>query len=374
MIDKIFAEKFIEKILFSTEYNVNIMNEKGIIIASKDKSRVGEFHSIAYEMIQNNRDVGIAEKNDIPGSHPGVNMLLRYQGKQIGVIGMTGEPREVEPILKVMKISMETSLEYERYKEQIQLHRNMKEQFLNWILYGEDTGKQEIYELARQLGYRSDVIRIPILIVCKQTTDMHKLLGEIKKSEFHTKEDISTITRENHIIIYKYFRADKILKGTYKYAIGEYLGYFLGFLLDSELECTFYVGTFQDSLPEYRKAYRQCLWMKENIEPESRGVYFYDYVEKYLESLIPYQELWSIYHVFAKLLDSRTQREYIEVIEKLQENNYNLSESSKKLYIHKNTLIFRLNKIRECFDMNPLQQQRDRVFLQHLCRYLKVKK
>lgn len=199
---------------------------------------------------------------------------------------------------------------------------------------------------------------------------METLLSIIKESEFHTKEDISTVTRENHIIIFKHFQEAQILHGTYKYTIGEYLGNFLGFLLDSDLECTFYVGTFQNSMEEYKKAYRHCLWLKENIIPVQRGVFFYDYVEDYMQSLIPVQELQSVFHIFADLLDDKTKREYVEVLEVLHDSDYSLAESSQKLFIHKNTLIFRLNKIKESFDMNPLQKQRERMFLQYLCYFL----
>lgn len=38
MIDALLAKKFIERITQYTEYNVNIMDEKGIIIASKNTS------------------------------------------------------------------------------------------------------------------------------------------------------------------------------------------------------------------------------------------------------------------------------------------------------------------------------------------------
>ena len=41
MIDALLAKKFIERITQYTEYNVNIMDEKGIIIASKNTSRIG---------------------------------------------------------------------------------------------------------------------------------------------------------------------------------------------------------------------------------------------------------------------------------------------------------------------------------------------
>ncbi|NLP33927.1 MAG: hypothetical protein GX359_01895 [Clostridiales bacterium] len=51
MIDTVFAERFIERVTEFTNYNVNIMNQEGIIIASKDKERIGSFHEIAYRII-----------------------------------------------------------------------------------------------------------------------------------------------------------------------------------------------------------------------------------------------------------------------------------------------------------------------------------
>ena len=68
MIDKTFAEKFIERITRYTDFNINIMDEKGIIIASRDKKRVGQYHEIAYRLI-----VGTEELIDTTGmSYPNV--------------------------------------------------------------------------------------------------------------------------------------------------------------------------------------------------------------------------------------------------------------------------------------------------------------
>ena len=188
------------------------------------------------------------------------------------------------------------------------------------------------------------------------------------------REDISAVTREKQIIIFKCFDRAKILQGTYKYAIGEYLGNFLGFLLDHDIECKFYIGTFQDELSEYRKAYQQCCWLRENIRAKSRGVYFYDYAGEYLHSLIPLPELHHIYHVFDELLDEKSREDFADLIDSLERNNYNLVDSSKELYIHKNTLVFRLNKLRDMFAVNPLQKSNERAFLKFMCEYFKKKK
>ena len=56
VLDVELAEKIIDKLADCTDYNVNIMNDKGIIVASKDKSRVGTFHEVALEIVQKKLD------------------------------------------------------------------------------------------------------------------------------------------------------------------------------------------------------------------------------------------------------------------------------------------------------------------------------
>ena len=45
MFDVEIARKFIERLTAYTSYNVNIMNERGIIIASRNPERIGTFHN-----------------------------------------------------------------------------------------------------------------------------------------------------------------------------------------------------------------------------------------------------------------------------------------------------------------------------------------
>ena len=63
---------------------------------------------------------------------------------------------------------------------------------------------------------------------------------------------------------------------------------------------------------------------------------------------------------------------YGEIVGILERNNYNLVASSKELYIHKNTLIFRLNKIRDFLGLNPIQNAGDRAFMDFLSYYIEM--
>ena len=53
-----------------------------------------------------------------------------------------------------------------------------------------------------------------------------------------------------------------------------------------------------------------------------------------------------------------------------EETNYNLSESAAKLYIHKNTLIYRYNKFKDMLGVDPLESSLDRGFMELLYMYL----
>lgn len=48
MINSSFAQNFVNKVNRQLQHNVNIMNEKRIIIASSAPERIGDFHIIAY--------------------------------------------------------------------------------------------------------------------------------------------------------------------------------------------------------------------------------------------------------------------------------------------------------------------------------------
>ncbi len=57
MISKLLAEKFIEQVTAYTTYNVNIMDEDGVIIASRNADRVGQYHEIAYRIVHGKADI-----------------------------------------------------------------------------------------------------------------------------------------------------------------------------------------------------------------------------------------------------------------------------------------------------------------------------
>lgn len=52
-------------------------------------------------------------------------------------------------------------------------------------------------------------------------------------------------------------------------------------------------------------------------------------------------------------------------------NNFNLVKASKDLFVHKNTLVYRLEKYKKKFRIDPVNNGRDRDFVRYLNYYIR---
>ena len=135
-MDTLLAKKLIDRISKFTDYNVNIMDENGIIVASRMKEREGSFHEVAFEIVKGKEDIVEVEvDNPEKGVKGGVNIAIYNNKKKTGVVGVTGKPDEVLPVAKIIKMSVEVMMEYEMYKYESLKKYNLREQLMHLIFY-----------------------------------------------------------------------------------------------------------------------------------------------------------------------------------------------------------------------------------------------
>lgn len=85
---------------------INVMNTKGIIVASTDSDRVGTFHQGALEAVQTGKPVVIGrdQLDQYLGAKEGCNMPLRVSGTIIGVVGIYGDPTEIQYLARLLEV------------------------------------------------------------------------------------------------------------------------------------------------------------------------------------------------------------------------------------------------------------------------------
>jgi carbohydrate diacid regulator len=108
-LSSVIATKIVEVAQETIDYNINIMNAQGIIIASSTPARVDSFHEIAYKVITGPEDqIETYNTDNLLGTRTGINIAIKYQDQKVGVLGITGFPDEIRPFVHVLKLAVES--------------------------------------------------------------------------------------------------------------------------------------------------------------------------------------------------------------------------------------------------------------------------
>lgn len=85
------AQRIADEVVESLGYNINVMNEQGVIIGSGTPARIGDFHETAMQVIRDCRiyEVSEQEASSLQGVRPGINMPILSGGEVVGVVGIT---------------------------------------------------------------------------------------------------------------------------------------------------------------------------------------------------------------------------------------------------------------------------------------------
>ena len=100
-----------------TGRDINLMDDRGTILASTDPERVGQRHAGAEQLLRQGLDRLVIRADDrAAGTRRGVNLPIHMDGRAVGVIGITGAPEEVEPLGSVIKRMTEILLRAARMR------------------------------------------------------------------------------------------------------------------------------------------------------------------------------------------------------------------------------------------------------------------
>lgn len=131
-INKEIAQKIVSRTMKIIPYSVNVMNEQGIIIASGNPQRLKQKHTGAVLAIRENRIVEItsqlAEKWNFE-AREGINLPISYQGQILGVVGISGDPTEVKSFAELVKMAAELIIEQAFILQQERWHHHYRESF-----------------------------------------------------------------------------------------------------------------------------------------------------------------------------------------------------------------------------------------------------
>lgn len=366
------AQKIVASIMSITHENINIMDSQGVIIASGQPHRLNTFHQGAKEAIDRDETVIIhgSDLDRYPGSRPGLNMPITLNGQIIGVVGISGEPQVVRNTAKMVKMVTELILEREMLREEFRSQAQLKEHFA-LLLFSEQVAEhyEKLAKTAKLLQYDLTLPRfilaadIPVIGepdfqhfgfngLASLRAQEH-LLQRLNESPLVTEEDL-LVFLENKLIILKHVATVITEAEQLQWARGVYQ-----LLRNDDVGEALHIGLsgITEHYTELNPAYQEALSALANCRTDSpiTAIYDVDVLAAYLVSKIRDAHFSKALDYTKAKIGGDFSRKYDikATIVCLLDNNMSLAQTAKALYIHRNTLLFRLEKLKEATGLEP---------------------
>ena len=137
------ASQILREMKSLVHHDINLIDTQGVIFASTNPARVGQFHPGALRILREGLSELNVRENDGSGMQPGVNLPIYLDGQLEGVIGITGDPAEVGVFGGVMRRMLEIMLEDLRRKDLESTVEQARALFLeNWLFSAEPDWKE----------------------------------------------------------------------------------------------------------------------------------------------------------------------------------------------------------------------------------------
>ena len=202
----------------------------------------------------------------------------------------------------------------------------------------------DIYNRAKKLHIEVGVRRVVFLIESNETIDVQ---AQDALKEFFSSEsnDFVTAVDEKNIIVVKELQAEDGYEEVQKIAAS------MLDMLSSEVMLSTRVsyGTIVNEIKEVSRSYKEAKMALEvgKIFFVDRKIVAYNAlgIGRLIYQLpIPLCKMF-IKEIFVDVSPDDFDEETLETISKFFENNLNVSETSRQLFIHRNTLVYRLDKL-----------------------------
>ena len=309
---------------------IGVIDENGVIISCSELVRIGEVRQGIQE--------GLGYTGDVITMDGYTYRSLTSGSRSDYVVFVEGEDKMAEKMSKLLAISLGNIKNL--YDEKYDKGSFIKNIILDNIL------PSDIYIKSKELHFNTEESRVIFLIKFFGKTDMMPF--EMLQNMFPDKaKDYVISVGEHDIVLVKYLKQGTEAREIEKIATN------IADTLSSEFYTKVSIGisTVVENIKDLARAYKEAqvaLDVGKVFETEKNIL---SYENLGIGRLI-YQLPTTLCEMFLQEVFKRgslesLDRETLLTIQSFFENNLNVSETSRKLFVHRNTLVYRLEKIRK---------------------------
>lgn len=371
-LQKILDEEFCTKLVQSAStiigHNILITNDKGIVLASNNTSRIGSLHEASLEAISVGQNVyhDSSAAARLAGTQPGMTIPLVLDGKAIGTIGITGLPEEISRyamlLLQMSQLFMSFQMRQQTYAQIDYRKQNLLREIAIFDSHTRDP--EGIYNSAYELGVDLRAPRRAILmkiISNKSSTHTnqtprfpHGQIVEQIQQIFRCPRDFTCMQADTEFVILaslSEFGGDDTREG-----ILQKCQQLQESLAAEHLKVCIGIGSPANSVQSLRVSYEDAQFSVRvlTLQPNKADCLFIDDI--ILEKLVIQlpsnicSEILEMY--FQAIFNDKRSDEVAQLIACWCRSRFNFSQTAKALHVHKSTLVYRFQRIQSQFGLD----------------------
>ncbi len=347
------AQQIVNEISTIVKQHVNMMDDQGYIIASTDASRVGNFHAGAKKIIEENlKEYYVTSQAETLSTRAGLNLPIMINGETIGVVGITGEYDQVFNYGQIVKKMTEILVRESYTREQERFDKKIESRFLEeWILGTSEEFGNALIERGVLLHIditrprRVMVVRIDKFNELSSTGEGQKLIEKIENAvrRFICEEQgnlyLRLTTKQISLVTP---RGDKQML-----VLAQNLTEYVRGLFNMELLIG--IDNVADGTIDVKSAYVKANKAAKACHTPTHRIMLYEQInmEIFMEEIPKVLKEEYLRKIFAGCSFEKI-RSWIGILEAYFSAEGSICLAAEKLFMHKNTLQYKLKKLEEC--------------------------
>lgn len=369
LLDPQLAQQIVNRTMQIIDCNINVMDNKGYIIGSGDPKRIGELHEGALLVLSQKRIVTITEDSvkTLFGAKPGVNLPLTINNHLVGVIGLTGDPKQLFQFGELVKMSAEMMMEQASLINEMTKNKRLHEDIVLHLIQNEQL-PNHLKEWSTRIGVDLSIPRVVAIIdietgqlgietAMDQLNQLHNYLLKLDSSNLVAIKSLSCLVLLMPALnTFGYW--DAIYQKQKMYSLVDKIKKINNLNIKISLG-NFFTNDTSNITKSYQTALAALAIGKERA-PNTCCYVYQDYLlPTLLNTLEASWQTFELTRQLNKLKSADTSEVLIDTLKIWFKNNLQATDTANELAIHRNTLEYRLKKISEItqLDMKLFENQ-----------------
>lgn len=351
-INKHTAKLIVEELREVISEHINFISQDGTIIYSTNSKRIGSYHEAGNISVRDNKVIEVYADSEYIGCKKGINLPVNFNGEVIASIGITGDVQAVRKYGAIIRKMTEILLK-ETYNQQVKKEKRERTRYyLEDLISNSSPTNLSLLsansELVKDKEFLEKVICVGKLSNSNIFVELWDIIYKLLDHYFSESYLFSVSFKE--ILIYQYEKP----KLSFKSVLNSFAD---DLAAKTGLQFSFGLSEIFQDVEQSHNMYEQAkiAWQWGHLAKLQQNIFSYKHFDlELLLSSIDEQTLRKYKKIIlGKLSTHPDYNLYANLIQTYVQSNGSLTACAEKLFIHKNTVQYRLTRLHQITGFNP---------------------